>query len=275
MMGNNASTKRDIREGLVLCMLLTALIDGEVRPEEREEIARMLQTGQEFTSEDGDAIDKLLLKARNDIAENPEGIMETIARCLPDQDSRRRGVEVALRVMTSDGIVSPDAVALLRNLVTHLELPPETIQELAIVAQPRLIRFMMIYLVYLTATADGELHPSEFEEMIPFVLSLPAFKGVSTNQFAFISHSVRSHFQDMKGEWGLDYITGTLRRAAELLNDPTLPEQALRLVARGLFADGVVKGEEKEFFLSVASKLKVSKGRGEEIAQQGVVGIRG
>lgn len=274
MMNNNATRKRDIREGLILCMLLTALIDGEVRPEEREEIARMLQTAPEFDHEDNGAIDNLLLKARNDIADNPEGVMDTIGRLLPDEDARRRGVEVALRVMTSDGIVSPDAVALLRNLVTHLELPPETVQELAIVAQPRLIRFMMIYLVYLTATADGELHPAEFEEMIPFVLSLPAFKGVTTNQFAFISHSVRRHFQEMQGEWGLDYITGTLRRAAELLNDPTLPEQALRLVARGLFADGVVKGEEKEFFLSVASRLKIAKGRGEEIAQQGIVGTR-
>lgn len=266
MMNDRVVKMNEVREGLILCMMLTALIDGEVRAEEREEIARMLQTAPEFDHDADDSIGRLLVKARNVLADNPEGALDMIAQLLPTREYRMRGVEMALRVMTSDGLVSPDAVALLRNLVRVLELPSDTIQEMAVVAQPRLVRFMMIYLVYLTATADGELHPAEFEEMIPFVLSLPSFKGVTTEQFAAISHSVRRHFDEMRGEWGLEYITGTLLRAAELLHDPTLPEQALRLVARGLFADGEVKGEEKEFFLSVASKLKVTNLRGEEIA---------
>lgn len=259
-----------IREGLILCMLLTALVDGEVREEELSEITRITQTEPEFGALRGEEFDRVLEHVRGELAGDPWKLLERIARLLPDEAARRRGLDLAAQIVTSDGIVTPDAVALLRHLVREMGLPKEALEEAAILVQPRLVRFMMIYLMYLTATADGETHPAEFEEMLPFVLSLPCFKGMTTEQFAFITHSVSRHLGEMRDDWGLEYITGTLRRAASLLDDETIPEQALRLVARGLFADGEIRPAEREFFLTVATKLEVKDVRGEEIARETV-----
>lgn len=266
----NATTNREIREGLMLCMLLTALVDGEVREEELSEITNILQTAPEFDGSSAEEFTRILEKVRGELAADPGKLLATIARLLPGEEHRRRGLDLATQVVTSDGIVSPDSVALIRHMVREMDLPAGALEEAAILVQPRLVRFMMIYLMYLTATADGETHPAEFEEMLPFALSLPCFKGMTTDQFAFISHSVRRHLAEMRDDWGLDYITGTLRRAAELLEDDSIPEQALRLVARGLFADGEIRQSEREFFLNVASKLKVQSVKGEEIARETV-----
>lgn len=264
-MPETASKTDKTREGLLLCMMLAASMDETPYPEELREISHIAGEEPDFAKLTADEFDNLLKRVQKDLHRKPDEIMKTIARLLDDEDSRRRGLELATRVITADGIVNPDHAALLRNLVRQLDLSQQDLDACVLAAQKRLVRFMMVYLVYLAASSDGRLNPVEFEEMIPLILALPAFKGVTKDQFAFITQSVRSHLDLMKGEWGLDYIAGTLINAARLLNDNTIPEQACRLVARGVFADGVVTERERDFFHSIANRFNLPRNKSEDM----------
>jgi uncharacterized tellurite resistance protein B-like protein len=245
-------------------MFLAVLIDEKHNPELLEEIARIADKEPEFTGQ-VDEFEKVLAVVQRDLHDRPEEILPRIAAVLPSPALRRRGLELAMRVVTADGIVSRGQRALLRSLADSLELSDDDFEQVVTSAQRRLVRFMMVYLVYLTALSDGVAHPSEFEEMIPFVLKLPAFSGVTTEEYERIVHSVRDHLEEMQSQKGIDYITATLRNAAEILEDEEIPVQALRMVARGIFADQKVHEKEREFFRSVAKKLDVSLDQAERM----------
>jgi tellurite resistance protein len=258
----------DIQEGLMLCMLLTSAINGPTSAEELREMAIIASEEPEFTDTAAEPFDKILERAQKSLHSGPEKLMETIERLLSTEESRRRGLELATRVVVADGIVQASHVAVLEELAERFDLPRQVLEDFVVASQRRLVRFMMVYLIYFTATADGDVHPEEFEEMIPFALNLRVFRGISSDQFRFITNSVRAHLQFMKEEWGLDYICGTLLKATELLHDDSIPQQALRLVARGIIADGEFRVSEREFFLSLAKKLKIERSFGEQVMEE-------
>lgn len=181
--------------------------------------------------------------------------MNKIAALLDDTESRQRGIQLATRIIVADGIVKPSHENLLKELCQRLGVGEDVLNRFVLDSQRRLVRFMLVYLIYLTASSDGSVHPEELELMLPSALAMPIFQEISIDQFKFISESVRSHLEKMREEYGIDYICGTLLKAAELLEDPTIPDQALKLVARGIVADREVRPEEREFFLQVAEKL--------------------
>ena len=264
-MPENPANGGKTREGLLLCMMLVASLDETPHPEETREIALIAGEEPEFSRLSAAEFDGVLSRVKKDLHRKPDELVTRIVELLETEASRRRGLELAVRIVIADGIVNPDHAVMLEKLTRAFSLPREVLDGHIVAAQRRLVRFMMIYLIYLTAASDARLSAEEFEEMIPLVLSLPAFKGVTTDQFAFISHSVRSHLQMMREEWGIDYITGTLLKASELLHDSTIPEQACRIVARGIFADGKVAAEERDFFVKLCKKLGLPKKASEEL----------
>lgn len=254
--GNGGHASREQREGLLLCMFLAVLMDEERQSELLREIALITSEEPDFTGQ-LDEFEKVLADAQADLHKGPDELMARIRRLLGETADRRRGLELAVRVVTADGIVTRGQRSLIRSLGEHLDLPEEAVGDAIVFAQKRLVRFMMVYLVYLTVLADGKVRSEEFEEMIPFVLSLPAFRGVRTEEYERIVHSVRDHLEEMRTEKGIEYITATLRNAAELLEDDGIPAQALQMVARGIFADREVAESEREFFLQIAKRLGV------------------
>ncbi len=258
---------RDTRTGLLLLMLISALVDEQEHPELTREIARIASEEPEFSGR-LDEFDQILAEAQNRLHSSPDDLMKRVAELLDKPAARRRGIEFAARVVTADGIVSRGQRDLLRKLAENLELSEEDFEDAILTVQRRLVRFMIVYLVYLTALSDGQVHSQEFEKMIPFALRLPAFSGVSTEEYAHICHSARDHLDEMRGERGVDYITRTLRNASDLLEQPDLPRQGLQLVARGIFADGVVRESEKEFYLKIAGKLDIDAKEAEAIISE-------
>lgn len=248
-----------IQDGLVLCMLLAALMDNERLDDQLREIALICQEEPEFQDATAEELERALSTARDHLHGDPDQLIRTIHRLLSTPEARQRGLEFAVRVVTANGIVSPEEEGFLETLIARLELPREVLDPTLRSARKRLVRFMILYLVYLTATADGIVRPEEFEEMIPLALNLPVFSGVSTDEFASITHSVRRNLAAMKDQRGLDYITGTLLHASAQLGDESIPEQALRLVARGIFADDQINESEEQFFIKVADRLKVPR----------------
>jgi len=269
MKSHDASRRElDGLEGLMLCLLLAVTVDPRSLQEEMREIVLIALQEPEFANLEAGEFEEILEHAQRDLHRGPDALVATIAKRLDSQELRTRGLELAVRVVTSDGIVTPDQQSLVENLARGLGLSRDSLDASVLSAQRRLVRFMMLYLVYLTAISDGEADAEEFEEMLPFALSLPAFGGMTTAEYAFMSHSVRRNLSAMAGDDGLDYIAGTLLKAAELLGDSTLPEQAVRLVARGLFSNGDITESERSYFLAVVEKL----GLGDRLAQEIMAG---
>ncbi|MEO8377244.1 MAG: TerB family tellurite resistance protein [Candidatus Sumerlaeota bacterium] len=258
-------------EGLLLCMMLVATMDETPSSEETREIAMIAAEEPEFSALDGDQLDALLSKVQTDLHKKPDDLFATIKRLLSSDKNRERGLELAVRIITADGIVSEENATVLEKFRKQFGLPHDALDDYIIASQKRLVRFMMVYLVYLTVMADKKINLKEFELMLPMVFTLPAFKGVNTEQFAYISQSVRRHLDLMKKDWGIDYITGTLLRASELLADDTIPEQACRLVARGVFADGKVTQSECDFFEKICNKLGLPENRSSELINKSAV----
>lgn len=257
------------REGLMLCMLLTSCIEGRSRAEELREIVLVVTEEPEFLGPPAADLDSLLEAVQKDLHQDPEQIIDLIGNLLQSDNERRRGVELATRIVVADGIVRPGHVELLEKLCSALEVAPEHLSHCVIKSQKRLVRFMMVYLMHLTASSDGHADPVEFEEMIAFALNQPVFQGITTEQYRFINDSVRRHVDYLeKQDWGLDYICGTLVKAAELLDEPDIPRQALKLVARGMLADGVIEDGERAFFHQVAERLSLSRPAGEEAMEE-------
>jgi tellurite resistance protein len=246
----------EIREGLLMCMLFSVCLDIQKYPDLLREIALIAGGEPEFSGKIAE-FEKILQRAKADLHKDADQLLPTIRKLLTTSDQRRRGLEMAVRVVTSDGIVTHSQRTLLRSLAEGLELAVDDLEDAVVSAQQQLVRFMMVYLVYMTAHADHQLRPEEFEVMIPMILSTPAFQGITTEEFRFISRSVQANLDRMNTDKGLGYLTSTLLNAADLLEDPEIPEQALRVVARGVFADGVVRPAEEKFFLKVAKKLEL------------------
>ncbi|HMZ52791.1 MAG TPA: TerB family tellurite resistance protein [Candidatus Sumerlaeota bacterium] len=265
--GNNEK----ICEGLLLSMMLVASMDETPSTEETREIALIAAEEPEFAGLDDGQVDSLLAKVQADLHKKPDDLFATIKRLLPSDKVRERGLELAVRIVTADGIVSDENTIVLEKFRKQFGVSQDRLDDFIIAAQRRLVRFMMIYLVYLTAIVDKKISAKELELMTPLVITLPAFKGVSADQFNFISKSVRRHLDLMKKDWGIDYITSTLRNAAELLADDSIPEQACRLVARGIFADGKVADKERDFFETICTKLGLPSHRSSEFINKSVV----
>lgn len=255
----------DLQEGLLLCMVLCASMDRASLPDELREITRIASREPEFQDDAGGEFETALGRVQQDLHRDPNDLMRLINSKLPQAGQRRRGLELAVRVATADGIVSPAQRALLHRLCEGLGLQPETLEGEVLANQRRLVRFMMLYLVYLTATADGDMHPDEFERMIPAALSSPAFAGVSTQEFAAMTQAVRHQLERMRGDKGLDYICGVLKNASDLLNEPAIPREALSLVVRGIVADRQLRESERVFFLNIAGKLAMGREQAEDL----------
>ncbi len=256
-----------VREGLMLCMMLASAMDGKFRREETREMAMIVDREPEFSGESSDDFERLLGRAEMDLHRNPDQLMELILELLQDETSRRRGLEFATRVAVSDGFVTEDEVALLQRLTKRMGLDPSVFRGCVERSQRYLVRLMMLYLVSLSATADGVGHPVEYEQMIPLVLSLPVFQGVTTDEFGWLGRSVRSHLDVVRSEWGIDYVASTLVRAGEIMKDDTLTEQALKVVTSGIMADGQLHESEREFAIKIANKLGLEYEFSEEIVR--------
>ncbi|MCC6545915.1 hypothetical protein IT570_02010 [Candidatus Sumerlaeota bacterium] len=261
--GSNNGEK--ICEGFLLCMMLVASMDETPGMEETREIALIASEEPEFSVLGSDQLDGLLAKVQADLHKKPDDLFATIKRLLPTDHSRERGLALAVRIITADGIVSDENTSVLEQFRKQLGVSHDKLEDMIIAAQKRLVQFMMVYLVYLTAIVDKRIIAKELEMMNPIVITMPAFNGVSADQFRFISQSVRRHLDLVKKDWGIDYITRTLLNAAELLADDSIPEQACRLVARGIFADGKVQQKERDFFETLCGKLGLPSSRSSEI----------
>lgn len=265
MMTTTGQQSERVREGLMLCMMLASAMDGKFRREETREMAIIVDREPEFSGESSDEFERLLARAEMDLHRNPEQLMELILELLKDENSRRRGLEFATRVAVSDGFVTEDEVALLQRLCQRMGLDASVLRTNVERSQRHLVRLMMLYLVNLAATADGVGHPAEYEQMIPIVLSLPVFQGVTTDEFGWMCRSVRTHLPEVRSEWGIDYVTGTIVKAAEIMKDDSLKEQALKVVTSGIMADGELHEAERKFANQVAEKLGLEHEFGEEI----------
>ncbi len=259
---------RDYRAGLLMSMFLAAMMTDISNPEETREIVLIALQEPEFVDQSPDSFASELLSVASDLRKDPEAILVELKARLAQPSQKRRALELALRVATCDGIVTSEKANFLDRFRHELDLPSDILEEALREAQKRFVRFTMLYLVYLTATSDGTVDPAEFERMIPFVLGLPVFSGVSTDEFAFMSHSVRRHLDLMRSEKGTEYLAGTLLEASRQLDDPSIPRQALRLVARGIFADGVIEDSERTFFVQLASKLNIDAETGIDVMEK-------
>ncbi len=256
---------RKIQHGFLLCFLIAAMMDDRGLAEVLREITMIANQEREFSDLSPEQFESLLSEVQKDLHLDPEKILAKIKSLLPEGEARVRALELTIRVVTSDGILAHDERAYLRKIAENLNLDEEQYGEAVTLSQTRLARFMFIYLVYLTATADEIMRVEEFEQMIPRLMKLPVFSGITTEQFSFISHSVRSHLESMKGEKGLEYICKTLLKASELLGDETIPLQALQLCSVGVFADQKLHPKESDFIKELTKHLGIPQNKADQV----------
>lgn len=260
-----ANDHKKICEALLLCMMLTGVIDGQADREEIREITHVVQTEPEFASLTPQDFQELFAQAQRNLHKGADAIMLLIVRQLTDEDLRRRGLELAVRVITSDGLVRKSEAALLKNLTEQLDLTQDDLDEIVVSSQLRLVRFMIVYLVYLSAGSDGQLSDREFEEMIPLVLCQSVFAGIESDEFRRICESVQARFASMEEPKSVEHIVSTVLHAEKMLGIEGIPEQTLKIVARGVFADGSVDPDEEEFFLELAKKFGLAPDLGQAV----------
>lgn len=243
-----------VREGLMLCMLLASCVEGE-RELELREMSLAASEEPEFTAE-GEGADEVLGRVQKDLHRAPDEILEIIATLLDSEELRQRGLALAARVAVADGKLGSAHLTLLEEMTERLDLTPEYLTHTLVAAQRRAVRFAMVCLMYLTATADGRVRAEELEEMIPFALNLPTFRGIASTEFKGLAQSCCRNLATIRDTWGVDGLCGTLTASADMMQDETIPTQALRMVARGIFADGEVRPRERDFFQAIARKLR-------------------
>ena len=246
------------RVGLLLCMLLAASLDPKALHEEGREIARVALEETEFGTLSAEHFSRILDQAREGLHHPPDAVMDRIRRSLVREESRRRAVEFTVRIVLADGIVRPEHSGFLAELIRQLKLPPEVIQDCVLSSQKRLMRLMFLYLADQTVQSGGELSAEEYEDLFAYLLGLPLFRGVTTEQIGLMARTSRKRMKELQADWGLDYITSTICKGSQLLEKPELREQAIELVGRGLSAgNGKVPASGREFRRRVAEKLGV------------------
>ncbi len=248
----------DEREGLLLCMLLAASLDPNALREEGREIARVACEEVEFGALGAEHFSQILGRAQEALHHPPDAVMARIRRTLVREEARRRALELAVRVVLADGIVRPEHSGFLAELINQLELPPEVLQDCVLSSQRRLMQLMLLYLADQAVQSGGELSAEEYEELFAFLLGLPIFRGVTTEQIGLMARTSRNRMKELRADWGLDYITSTICKGAELLERPELREQAMELVARGLATtNGKLSDEQDGFYRRVAGQLDI------------------
>ena len=243
-----------IREGLMLCMLLASCVEGE-RELELREMSLAASEEPEFTAE-GEGADEVLERVQKDLHREPDEILEIIATLLDSEDLRQRGLQLATRIAVADGHLAAAHLTMLEEMADRLDLSHEFLEETLVNAQRRSVRFAMVCLMYLTATADGRVRAEELEEMIPFALNLPTFRGIPSGEFRQLAQTCCRNIASIRESWGVDGLCGILNASADMMQDDSIPTQALRMVARGIFADGEVRDRERDFFHAIARKLR-------------------
>ncbi|CAN5399112.1 hypothetical protein BH09SUM1_BH09SUM1_26140 [soil metagenome] len=249
-----------VREGLALCMVLTTCADGKGTPEEIREMTSITMDEPEFR--EGDGVADAFLNVADGAKVDAKKLLDKVRKLLSTREQRLRGLQLVSRVRTADVSFTEDDRNLLERMAEDLGLTLDDVDDCLYGAQRRRARFLMIYLVYLTAMKDGMVRPQEFESMIPLVLTQPIFNGVGTEDFAALSHSVRRHMDMAKLSPGahppaMEQSAAMLVNIAKSLDDETLGEQALKVIARGLFADGEAHPSDRGFFLKIAHKFKL------------------
>lgn len=257
------------REGLLLCMLLAASLDPKALPEEGREIARVACEEVEFGTLTAEHFTELLSRAKEAIHHPPDAVMARLRKLLAREPARRRALELTVRVVLVDGIVRPQHQGLLAELVRQFELPTDVLRDCVLNSQRQLLRLMFLYLADQTMAPAAEEGAAEsYEQIFAYLLGLPLFADVTTEQLGVMSRTARRRLEDLRSDWGLEYITSTIRQGAELMEEPGLREQAMELVARGFGSNGAGSPAREEFYRRVSTSLGYSEAESRELLRK-------